>query len=320
MDLDSTICEVHGDHKDGAAYGYTHVLGYHPLIATRADTGEVLHARLRKGSSPARRQALRRRAHRPGAPGRGQRSRSRSGPTRGSSPMTLIDTLVRLQVGYSITVQINAQVRACIEAIDESAWLAITYPDGGMAQVAETTYVTGGGVASTRARRLVVRRTRLTDRAPAALWPDWRHHAFVTNVELDTVAADAFHRAHATSSSPSETSKKARASSTAPRGTSSPTPPGWPAPCSPTTSSAGPLASATSIPATSSPWRAACAPGSSPFPVASSIAAAPRLAPPRAMALGASVHQGARSDPGPAARHLSVKQRGPAQPQTHSMR
>ena len=51
MDLDSTICEVHGKLKQGAAYGYTHVLGYHPLIATWAKTGEVLHARLRKGSS-----------------------------------------------------------------------------------------------------------------------------------------------------------------------------------------------------------------------------------------------------------------------------
>jgi hypothetical protein len=50
MDLDSTICEVHGEHKGGAAYGYTRLLGYHPLIATRAETGEVLHARLRKGS------------------------------------------------------------------------------------------------------------------------------------------------------------------------------------------------------------------------------------------------------------------------------
>jgi hypothetical protein len=47
MDLDSTICEVHGHHKDGAAYGYTRQLGYHPLLATRADTGEVLHARQR---------------------------------------------------------------------------------------------------------------------------------------------------------------------------------------------------------------------------------------------------------------------------------
>ena len=27
IDLDSTICEVHGDHKQGAAYGHTHTLG-----------------------------------------------------------------------------------------------------------------------------------------------------------------------------------------------------------------------------------------------------------------------------------------------------
>jgi hypothetical protein len=33
MDLDSTVCQVHGYHKQGAAYGYTHTLGYHPLVA-----------------------------------------------------------------------------------------------------------------------------------------------------------------------------------------------------------------------------------------------------------------------------------------------
>jgi Transposase DDE domain group 1 len=49
MDLDSTVCPVHGYHKQGAAYGYTHTLGYHPLVATRADSGEVLHARQRTG-------------------------------------------------------------------------------------------------------------------------------------------------------------------------------------------------------------------------------------------------------------------------------
>ena len=51
IDLDSTICEVYGKAKHGASYGYTRQLGYHPLLATRADTGEILHARLRKGSS-----------------------------------------------------------------------------------------------------------------------------------------------------------------------------------------------------------------------------------------------------------------------------
>ena len=51
LDLDSTICEVSGKTKQGAAYGYTKKLGYHPLFAFRADTGEVVGARLRAGSS-----------------------------------------------------------------------------------------------------------------------------------------------------------------------------------------------------------------------------------------------------------------------------
>jgi hypothetical protein len=38
IDIDSTIREVHGKLKQGAAYGYTKVLGYHSLLATRADT------------------------------------------------------------------------------------------------------------------------------------------------------------------------------------------------------------------------------------------------------------------------------------------
>ena len=59
IDMDSTICEVHGYHKQGAGYGYTRRLGYHPLLATRADTGEVLHARLRKGAANTGRGAAR---------------------------------------------------------------------------------------------------------------------------------------------------------------------------------------------------------------------------------------------------------------------
>ena len=51
VDLDSTVCEVCGKSKHGAAYGHTKVLGYHPLVAVRSDTGEVLHSRMRSGSS-----------------------------------------------------------------------------------------------------------------------------------------------------------------------------------------------------------------------------------------------------------------------------
>jgi len=201
IDVDSTICAVHGKAKQGAAYGYTKTLGYHPLVATRAGTGEVLHARLRKGSANTQRgvkrfaEELIARVRRAGA----------TGPLTlradaGFYNWDLINRLTRLGVAWSITVNQNPSIRKAIAAIDEADWIDIVYPDGGTAQVAETTYVTGGGTTKRRQRhdRLVVRRTRLTDSTQAQLWPDWRHHAFVTNTETPTVQADQFHRQHAT--------------------------------------------------------------------------------------------------------------------------
>ena len=199
IDLDSTVCEVHGRAKHGAAYGYTKRFGYHPLLATRADTGEVLHARLRKGSSQRGHkrfvEELVARVRRCGATGP-LTMRADSG----FFSWELIKTLNRLEVKWSVTVTMNPSVRRAIAAIDDDDWTDITYPDGGHAQVAEAIYVTGGGTTkrSQRRVRLVVRRTRLTDPIQAQLWPDWRHHAVITNVALPTVAADEFHRDHAT--------------------------------------------------------------------------------------------------------------------------
>ena len=87
VDLDSTICGVHGKQKGGAAYGYTKVLGYHPLLAARADTREVLAARMRKGSAGSARGVVHSSTSSsptcdaPGPPGR-----PRCAPTRGSGP------------------------------------------------------------------------------------------------------------------------------------------------------------------------------------------------------------------------------------------
>jgi hypothetical protein len=200
IDVDSTICDVHGKAKQGATYGYTKTLGYHPLLATRADTGEVLHARMRKGSANTQRGVQRfttevvARLRRAGA----------SGPLTvradaGFYSWELINILNRLNVAWSITVSLKSSIRTAIAAIDEDDWTDITYPDGGDAQVAETTYVTGGYHSQRPERRvrLVVRRTRLTGTAQQRLWPDWRHHAFVTNLDLATVEADQFHRRHA---------------------------------------------------------------------------------------------------------------------------
>ena len=59
IDIDSTIVEVHGKAKQGAAYGYTRQLGLHPLLAVRAGTSEILHVRTRKGSANTARGAVR---------------------------------------------------------------------------------------------------------------------------------------------------------------------------------------------------------------------------------------------------------------------
>ena len=59
IDVDSFIGEVCGRLKQGAAYGYTKLFGYHPILATRADTREALHIRLRKGSANTQRGMLR---------------------------------------------------------------------------------------------------------------------------------------------------------------------------------------------------------------------------------------------------------------------
>ena len=190
VDVDSTICAVIGKLKQGAAFGYTEVLGYHPLLATRADTGEVLHARLRKGSANTARGAGRfieelvARVRRAGASG--------EIVVRFDSGFWSKDTIAvlgRLNVRYTMAVRTgNVAVARAIAAIDESAWADIDYTLGGQAQVAECTY---------KGRRLIVRRTRLTEKAQARLWPDWRHHAFLTDLEGDTAAIDAFHRQHA---------------------------------------------------------------------------------------------------------------------------
>jgi hypothetical protein len=140
IDCDSTIIEVHGHHKQGASYGYTRKLGYHPLLATRADTGEVLHARLRTGRADTARgmprfvDELLARLRRAGATGE-LTFRADSG----FWSATTIKRLRRHRVRYSITVRHTKPVRQAIAAIPEHAWTAIHYPAPAVAQVAETT-------------------------------------------------------------------------------------------------------------------------------------------------------------------------------------
>ena len=92
--------------------------------------------------------------------------------------------------------QAESAIAKAIAGIDENVWVGIGYTLDGEAQVAECVYGTGKGRQRVE-RRLIVRRTRLTDTTKARLWPDWRHHAFLTDLDGDTVTLDAFHRQHA---------------------------------------------------------------------------------------------------------------------------
>jgi len=188
VDVDSTICEVHGYHKQGACYGYTHRLGYHPLLATRAASGEVLHARLRKGAANTARGILRfvdeliARLRRAGASGE-LTLRMDSG----FWSAKLLRALRRHEVRYSITVRQTKTVRAAIATIPEHVWVQIAYQPDGVAQVAETPY---------RGDRLIVRRVR-NQGDQAQLFATWRYHAFVTNRVGTMIELDADHRRHA---------------------------------------------------------------------------------------------------------------------------
>jgi Transposase DDE domain group 1 len=117
----------------------SHILGYHPPLATRADTGEVLHARQRTGRADTARGAARfvdelaARVRRASASGE-LTMRMDSGFWSAKT----IRACRRHRIQYSITVRQTKPIRAAIAGIDEEAWVQIVYPDGGLAQVAET--------------------------------------------------------------------------------------------------------------------------------------------------------------------------------------
>jgi hypothetical protein len=191
IDVDSFVGEVHGPRKQGAGYGYTGKLGYHPLLATRADTSEVLHVRLRKGAANTQRGALRfvdellARVRKAGATGQIL--------LRADSGFWNKKVIARLRAQdcrYSIGVTNHKTVTAAIAQIAEDAWQPVAdYPNSGICELAETTLGDD---------RLIVRRVHLhAQEDQAELFTYWRHHAFITNRTEAMHVVDAEHRQHA---------------------------------------------------------------------------------------------------------------------------
>ena len=138
VDIDSFIGEVCGEQKQGAGYGYTHQLGYHPILAVRADTGEVLHIRNRKGKANTQRGAARfvdellARVRRAGHAGRIV-IRADSG----FQNHKVFKTLDARGIEFSIGVKQSKAIRALIEQIPDTDWVAVEdYPAAGKVRTA----------------------------------------------------------------------------------------------------------------------------------------------------------------------------------------
>ncbi len=199
IDLDSTICETYGLQKEGALqHGYTHVRGYHPLLAVAAGTGDVLMARLREG-----------RAHTGRSAGHFLSetvSRVRDAGATGQLTMradsgfyahSVVATCRRLDVRYSITVRQHKGLRALIEALPEEAWTPIPYWIDGGADVAETVHTPFKGEKDAVPVRLIVRRVRPTPGSQLSFFTTYDLHAFITDRAGDTLELEADHRRHA---------------------------------------------------------------------------------------------------------------------------
>ena len=189
IDIDSFIGEVHGYQKQGAGYGYTKKLGYHPLLATRAGSAEVLHIRNRRGQANTQRgnprfvDELLARVRRAGATG--------TILIRADSGFENKQVFKRLHaqgVEFSIGVKLHKHVRAAIERIPEEQWQPLEdYPDTGVAEIAETTLGPW---------RLIVRRVH-TLGEQEQLFATWQHFAFASNRTEPLALVEAEHREHA---------------------------------------------------------------------------------------------------------------------------
>jgi hypothetical protein len=196
IDLDSTICETYGTKKAGGSrFTYTHVRGYHPLLAVLPSTGEVLHAQLRGGPAHTAHGAQRfiaQTVSRVREAGHAGELTLRADAGFYSEKMVAICR--RKKVRFSIGLPLHKGLAARIAALPETAWQPIGYVFPGAA-VAELPYTAFGkhGVPV----RLIVRRVPPSPGSQLALFATYRYHAFICDREGDTLALEADHRRHA---------------------------------------------------------------------------------------------------------------------------
>jgi hypothetical protein len=218
VDIDNTIRRTHGYAKQGTGYGYSKVKGLNALlsvVSTPLSAPVIAATRLRKGPSNSARGAAAfvaetiRTARACGASGL-QVLRADSA----FYGADVINACRALGARFSITMRMNASVKATIARIDEDAWTPIKYPqavwdeegqcwisDAEIAEIRYTAFTSKPKKQQVTARLIARRVKRLSaGTVPAGqgtLFDTWRYHAAFTDSPLALRDAERDHRRHA---------------------------------------------------------------------------------------------------------------------------
>jgi hypothetical protein len=210
LDVDSTIVLAHSD-KEGAAPTYKHSYGFHPILVTCDNTGELLAVKLRPGNAGANTAAdhlevLAQAVAQIPAAHRGHLL------VRGDSAAAshaVLNWLVEQgkrrgrRVEYSIGWAIGEPERTAIAGIPTSAWSPAINADGQIREGAQVAELTGllNLTGWPDGMRVIVRRERPHPGAQLSLFEErdgWRYTAFVTGTQVGALQwLEARHRAHA---------------------------------------------------------------------------------------------------------------------------
>jgi hypothetical protein len=207
--VDSTLVVAHSD-KDGAAPTYKSTFGFHPIAVWCDNTGECLAVKLRPGNAGANHagdhldvlgEAF---AQIPAGHRRHILVRADSA----AASHQVLDWLQarntpRRRVEYSIGWRIDADERAAITALPETAWSPALDADGAVRDGAFVAELTGLLTLTgwPDGMRVIVRRERPHPGAQLTLFEErdgWRYTAFVTNTQAGALQRlEVRHRAHA---------------------------------------------------------------------------------------------------------------------------
>jgi hypothetical protein len=223
IDIDSMQKRVYGRKKQGARFGHTKIQGKSLLvrglnalaavISTPIAAPVIAATRLRGGNAASARGAASLAAQ--------AIATAREAGCTGTIVVRLDSAFYNAAVTgavrragarFSVTVPMNASVRAAIAAIGEDAWIPIRYPraiwddqlgawisDAQVAEIPYTAFASKKGQAVTA--RLIVRRVRDLNKQAGAgqdeLFPAWRYHAVFTDSPFELIQAEGQHRDHA---------------------------------------------------------------------------------------------------------------------------